>query len=128
MLSKWIKPTIMAVIYVLIWIFAYYLIVAIFHDSPAKSAYGYITSWWCSLYFGYILNIKLKSIVPLMVMFVLTVSVVEIIFHMDWFYHDAPTEISVAYIILLILRFLLFASPIFINGGVRYLVGKFQKN
>lgn len=123
MLSKWLRSITGAAIYVLAWHFAWVVVLLVFSYSPSRYAYATISAWWCALYVGYVLEIRIISAIPVAIIFMLIIGIVEIVFELDWFYHDPPAEIS-----MIVFRYLIFSSPIFINSAVRTVIGRRRRS
>lgn len=81
-----------------------------------------ISGWWCALYVGYIFRVRIKAALVVGVgYFVFGVAAVSL--DWSWFYHDMPTNLSLAFAGTLAGGALVFVGPILMNAIVRRLVG-----
>lgn len=78
---------------------------------------GLLSGWWLSLYVGKLLEVSWPSVLPLVVAYVVA-SVAAIPLNLDWWYHDLPDRVGVAYVVVSLFGALVFVLPILVNGFV----------
>lgn len=105
------------------WFLGFFLAFHIMHDSDARLAYAIIIGWWFACYFGYVLKIDLKAIVPVFLLYFF-VCVLSFIFDNVWFYHSPILRFDLQLMLIVMLQSFVIVSPILFNSIVRKVVEK----
>jgi hypothetical protein len=112
------RPTARAVygvaIHAAAWLAVNWLAVLVAGDAPARHAYGVLCGWWASLYFGYVCGVRVAAAAPA---FLIYCAYGLTAFGLGWhsFYHELPDTLDAAFLGVVVLRALAFASPILVN-------------
>lgn len=124
-MPQWIKSVLAAAIHIAAWLLADFITTVLSADSSSKAVYGSISGWWCALYVGYVLKVDMKAAV-IVIASAFLFGVMS--FYLGWnFYHDMPSQTSLEFIAILLVRAIIFSSPIFINALVMYGASWFAK-
>lgn len=128
MKSKWTKLILDPLIHFSAWWLVWLVVLIMFGPSQSRYAYATISAWWCALYVGYICNIGLRSLLPLFVINMISITV-SLGFGLGWFLgrHDALTfsEATLNDLILAtMVSYVILSSPVIINSGIRYVIGR----
>jgi len=75
------------------WLLGTVITETLFSLSSARTALGALAGWWCALYIGYVLKIKIEASL-LVISFYLLVAILAVLFNWEWFYHDLPDQPS----------------------------------
>ena len=105
------------------WLLGTVITETLFSSSSARTALGVLAGWWCALYIGYILKIKIEASL-IVISFYLLVAILAVLFNWEWFYHDLPNQLSFLHLLMMFLGGCLFSTPIFINALLSYVIQK----
>lgn len=123
------KSSVKVFIHFLSWFAGVWLMYSTMSYSDSRQAYGIIVGWWASLYVGYVINIKLKSSILVLVAYIL-ICVISYLSGYTWFYRGAPSNFDFQFFTVIVIQGCFFASPIIINEAIRRLysfVGRTKK-
>lgn len=114
-----------SIVHVLCWIVGYWFAYDIMSHSDCKQVYGFIVGWWFALYIGFVLNIDIKSFVPVFLFYIIIFIGLFFAGEASWFYHDAPERLDLIFLAIISAQAFVFASPMSINWAVRKCSTKF---
>jgi hypothetical protein len=108
------------IVHCVIWIGFIVLCESVFADSPAKAVYGSLCAWWATLYAASVLATKWRAVAVFVLAMTLALFV-DAIGSWNRLYHDTPTPLSIGFVAVAGLQWVVWASPFVVNAAVAWL-------
>lgn len=110
-----------------IWIGFVVLCEKLFADSPARSAYGLLCAWWATLYSASVLGTRWRAIVVFLLGMTVALATGAAA-SSNLLYRDTPAPLSVGFIGVAGLLWVLWVSPFAINSAVVWVRDRIRRS
>ena len=114
-----IKPVL---VHIISWCIGFGLTFAVTSHSSVSVNYGIISGWWVACYFGYILNVRAKSVPFAYIVFVFLFIILYV--NEVFSFHDMGNQIDIFMVVIVLSQGIVFISPILVNEITRIIKNK----
>jgi hypothetical protein len=112
-LSDWLQ----GLAHCAIWIGFLVLCEMLFADSPARTAYGMLCAWWATIYVASVLGTRWRAVAVFVLCMTLAL-VIDTAGSWSRLYHDTPAPLSIGFVVVAGLQWVVWASPFAMNRAV----------
>lgn len=112
------RGIVQAAVHTGVWVLAAVSVGMALRHSDARLAYSLLSGWWAALYAGYVFGVRTLALPASAVLYLLA-RIGDSGLGLGLLYHDPPKFPSSEFLVVVLLGYLLFVSPILLNELVR---------
>lgn len=101
-----------------LWVLAAVGVGVVLRHGDARLAYSLVSGWWAALYGGYVFGVRTQALPATAVLYLLA-RIGDSVLGLGLLYHDPPLLQTPEFLLVVLLGYLLFVSPILLNELVR---------